>query len=283
MFLPFLLIIFGIAGLAKGGFKLTRNRRVSGSTGRTLGGILLAGGILSFIDGLFGLLALGIVIAIGLVKAEKIGSEQEKLSSRQTAYRIGIGIAIAIVVVLGPTILLTLLGPTIGRIYGSLQGTTVTPKILISVPANEINLRSSELGGSFVLDTEVTKDKFVDDIVKDGNQRLFVSPDLILDSKVIVFDFYPEDTIESIRESAKQEITQGFKGEAIEFDSAKDVQIADRGSLQGFSNKDTGEKGYVLTLLKKNIFIRLVLFGNPDKINADDLQTYAQIILGRIK
>ena len=75
MLLTILLLIFGIVALAKGEFKVTGSRKVKGSTGRILGGVLLLGAAAGFIPNIGGgiqVLVLIIVIIVGLATSEKI-------------------------------------------------------------------------------------------------------------------------------------------------------------------------------------------------------------------
>lgn len=69
-----LLLVFGIIALAKGEFKISRNRRVSGSVGRALGVLMLIGAALPLLVGsaLIPLGTLVLVIIIGLAAAEDI-------------------------------------------------------------------------------------------------------------------------------------------------------------------------------------------------------------------
>ena len=77
MCLQILLLVFGIAALAKGEFKITGGRKVKGSISRTLGVLMLIGVGLSFLIGreygtviVLGTLILTIII--GLATSEKI-------------------------------------------------------------------------------------------------------------------------------------------------------------------------------------------------------------------
>jgi uncharacterized transporter YbjL len=75
MLLAILMAIFGIIALAKGEFKITGGRKVKGSTGRTLGVVLLLGAAAVLIPDYGGLIQLGLlvlVIVIGLATSEKI-------------------------------------------------------------------------------------------------------------------------------------------------------------------------------------------------------------------
>ena len=77
--LQIFLVIFGLIGLIKGDFQITRKRRVDSSTGRFLGILLLIGAIIPLFigPGRTGLLVmvgvLVLVIVIGLAKSHKTG------------------------------------------------------------------------------------------------------------------------------------------------------------------------------------------------------------------
>lgn len=75
MCLAILMLVFGIIGLAKGEFKITGGRMVKGSTGRTLGAVLIVGAAAAFLPdygGLIQIVILILVIVIGLATSEKI-------------------------------------------------------------------------------------------------------------------------------------------------------------------------------------------------------------------
>jgi hypothetical protein len=75
MLLIILMVIFGIIALAKGEFKITNGRKVKGSTGRILGGVLLVGaaaGLIPNSGGGLAFLVLIVVVIVGLATAEKI-------------------------------------------------------------------------------------------------------------------------------------------------------------------------------------------------------------------
>jgi len=76
MCLTILLLIFGILALAKGEFKITGSRRVSGEVSRFLGVVMILGaGVPIFVrDYGFGIAFLILIFAVvvGLVQSEKI-------------------------------------------------------------------------------------------------------------------------------------------------------------------------------------------------------------------
>ncbi len=75
MCLVILMLVFGIIGLAKGEFKITGGRMVKGSTGRTLGAVLIVGAAAGFVPdygSLIQIVILILVIVIGLATSEKI-------------------------------------------------------------------------------------------------------------------------------------------------------------------------------------------------------------------
>jgi hypothetical protein len=75
MCLVILMLVFGIIGLAKGEFKITGGRMVRGSTGRTLGAVLIIGAAAGFLPdygSFIQIVILILVIVLGLVSSEKI-------------------------------------------------------------------------------------------------------------------------------------------------------------------------------------------------------------------
>jgi hypothetical protein len=80
MLFQILLAVFGIIALAKGEFKITGKRKVSGTVGRVLGVLMLIGAALPLVIGQSGVfIMLGtliLVIIIGLSTSEKIEEPQ---------------------------------------------------------------------------------------------------------------------------------------------------------------------------------------------------------------
>ncbi len=84
-----LFVVFGFLGLVKGEFKITRNRKVKGSIGRVLGGLLLIAAAVPFFIpveySLFGVIIrwglLVVVIVIGLVTSEKIDESEGEITT----------------------------------------------------------------------------------------------------------------------------------------------------------------------------------------------------------
>jgi hypothetical protein len=82
MLLAAVMAVFGIIGITKGEFKITRNRRVRRSIGQPLGVLLLVGALLSFLlGGILGIGVLIIVIIIGLAKSEPVDQSPSELQS----------------------------------------------------------------------------------------------------------------------------------------------------------------------------------------------------------
>ncbi|MGB2964115.1 MAG: hypothetical protein WBB69_09015 [Anaerolineales bacterium] len=84
--------VFGILGLVKGEFKITRNRKVKGSIGRVLGGLLLIAAAVPLFTpvdySLYGALIrwglLVVVIVIGLTTSEKIGESEGETTTPES-------------------------------------------------------------------------------------------------------------------------------------------------------------------------------------------------------
>jgi len=72
--LGILLVVFGIIALAKGRFRITKNRWVSGAVARALGFLMLGGAVLAFFSGeaawVVVLVTLVLVIVISLAASE---------------------------------------------------------------------------------------------------------------------------------------------------------------------------------------------------------------------
>ncbi len=89
-----LFAVFGILGLAKGEFKITRNRKVKGSTGRVLGGMLLIAAAAPFFTpveySIYGAIIrwglLVVVIVIGLATSDKIDESEGEITTPESDY-----------------------------------------------------------------------------------------------------------------------------------------------------------------------------------------------------
>lgn len=292
MFVPLLLLVFGILGVTRGEFKITKSRQVYGPIALMLGILMLGGFGLSFVESLFGPLALGLAIMVGFATSQKIGAEPEKPSARKIFLSIGLGLGIPTIVVAGPIVILALFGPIIGQAYEMAQSPGTPPtavvarptrQVLVSMPANEINLQTSDLTDFFSLNSEDTQENFVGNRISDGNQRLFVSRELALQSRVLVYDDYPQVYLADLMEQVRQGVMQEFEGETVTFEPTVVVSIGALSGYQKFSTQEAEGHGYVLVFIKRNVLARLLFYGRDENLNVADLQALAQIIEARIK
>lgn len=127
LFLSLLMIGSGLLALPMGNLRVTKNLRVSGTFGRTLGIILLLGGLASLFVGPFSFPVLALVIAMGLPRAEAVGTGMlASLLDRSPTYRglmgVAIGVGVALFALLFPVLVLAVFGPTIGQLFLNLTG-----------------------------------------------------------------------------------------------------------------------------------------------------------------
>jgi len=81
MLLLILMVIFGIAALSKGEFKITAKKKVTGSVGRSLGIVLLLGSLGTFVPYIGLVIQLGaliLVIIVGLYSSVPIEDQPKQ-------------------------------------------------------------------------------------------------------------------------------------------------------------------------------------------------------------
>jgi len=171
-------------------------------------------------------------------------------------------------------------------ILGATRYITSQPVSFTNRTAALINLQASDLGASYSLDQESgrelwTEDSLGDDL-QDGNQRLFISEDTGIQSTVLVFRFYLIDTKSDLRSIVERDVSYMFEGQTLVFDPALDLTFCETGIMSRFYDHLAGTEGYALFLVEQNVFVRLIAYGSPDKITADQVQALARLMYDRI-
>ncbi len=155
--------------------------------------------------------------------------------------------------------------------------------VLIRKAAADINLRSNDLDVSF---TQLGKDKLDlfpnDKNVTDANQRLFASKSFVIQSRVVMFRTYIPDKTSEMATAVEHTVRDQFKDQTLMFGPATNITVSERGSIQKFSGS-AGYEGYTLFFIKQNVLVHVIVYGLPEKVKADDVQTLAHTIEERIR
>jgi uncharacterized RDD family membrane protein YckC len=155
---------------------------------------------------------------------------------------------------------------------------------LIHKAAADINLQLNDLDISFTQSGEDAENLFPNNKnVTDTNQRLFASRGLAIQSRVVMFRAYLTDKTSDVTTAVEKGVRQEFEGQTLVFKPATNVTVSERGSIQKFSDDTTGNEGYAMFFIKQNVLARLIVYGQPEKVNADNVQALAHIIDERIR
>ncbi len=165
---------------------------------------------------------------------------------------------------------------------GVAAGLAVRVLPLIRQAASEMNLQADDLRQSFSLLSEDDPTAFAGLNVKDANRRLFKADGLAIQSRIVVFDLYPGDTVAALETAIQQSLRKEFEGQLLTFEPSMPSEVGDRGAVQKFKAGEGGAEGYVLFFIKQNVFVRLVVYGQTGAFSAEDVQNLGQIIEGRM-
>jgi uncharacterized RDD family membrane protein YckC len=154
-------------------------------------------------------------------------------------------------------------------------------KLVIS-DADRVNLRVEDIG-QFKQTKELDKSELISEGIWDRNDRVFKSDWLTVQSKVVMYTFYPTGGKDEASTSLAKALRSMDDGEAIQVNSAVDACVGDRGWYEKFVDIPEGVTGYGLIFFRKNVMVRLILSGEPGAITEDDIVTLAGIIDQRIQ
>lgn len=179
------------------------------------------------------------------------------------------GLGFATGAAIGVVILGELLGLTVRDFFLNATGVQPANLPLIESAAADLNLQPSDLDTSFSLLNEYKQDAFADSKatgVRDGNQRMFQSDDLFVESRVLVFDTLLGDTVSDLSTALERDLSAEFEGRALSFEDSIPVTVGDRAVQQRFSERSTLAAGYGLFFVKRNLLVRLILYSPGGKI-----------------
>jgi hypothetical protein len=148
---------------------------------------------------------------------------------------------------------------------------------LVKIPSAQLNLQISDFPekAERISDARATS-------VKDGNLRNFDLGDHMVYSEVMIFEGFLSDTNAALKQSDDNIIKRVFKDPEIRIEPAIEYTAGYRGYIQKFSSTSESIEGYSAFLLKKNVSIHLMLYGEPGSVTLDEVQRLKDIILTRI-
>lgn len=153
---------------------------------------------------------------------------------------------------------------------------------LTAVAAADLNVQQEDLGATFTLAAEVGKDAF-GGTLNDANVRLFSSERANVQAQVAIFPFFPADTMEQLFVAFQQQLDLEDPTLALSFDPVRTIPVGERAGVAHFTNPDTGEEGYLLFSIHRNVITRLFSYGLPGAVSEDELVSLAQIVDARIR
>jgi uncharacterized RDD family membrane protein YckC len=234
-------------------------------------------GFLRLIDGIF--FGLPAIMAMKTPTYQRIGDKAAETMVVDQKYVVNprrlIGLravcVVAVYLMLAPVVRIGSLATGIGQVQKLVTGN-----------ANRINLQVEDLGSQFYQKNELTKESFPSKTNWDANQRLFSSPDLAVESRLVLLKGYPTDTEKDISLSLRTSLEQIFSDTQLQIEPAVDASVGERGWIVRFTEKQTGKVGYALVFIRKNVYVRLIFYGKPGVIEYHGAEEIGQIIDQRI-
>jgi len=149
--------------------------------------------------------------------------------------------------------------------------------------ASEVNLKSNDLDDDYFLTYELGNEGYPEDIVIDVNERQYQNSDYQITSIIIIYSFVPSDSYEVIMETIIDDAKQYPENEELIFGEGKELSIGNRAGIVRFFRFSTDEEGYILFVVRKNIFIKLIGYGSRKFNDANELIKLAETIESRIQ
>ena len=161
------------------------------------------------------------------------------------------------------------------------NNTRVAPPPTV-VAASDLNVQLEDLGQGFAVAGEAGKEVFQGTLT-DANVRLFVGDDVNLQAQVLTFPFYPSDTVEELLAGFQQEMLAEDPTLQFSFDPIRQIPVGEPAGVAHFTRPDTGEEGYLLFSIQRNVVTRLFSYGIPGAMPEDELERLARIVDSRIR
>jgi hypothetical protein len=93
----------------------------------------------------------------------------------------------------------------------------------------------------------------------------------------------PDSTVASMAFYLEQSLRNEFEGEALNLEPMQTLAAGERGGIRKFTTPDVGLTGYDLFFLRKDAFVRLLVYGKPSGLGSVvDLTALAQVVDGRL-
>lgn len=153
---------------------------------------------------------------------------------------------------------------------------------LTTMAAADLNIQPEDLGTAFTLVAEAGREAF-QGTLNDANVRLFHSQTANVQAQVTTFSFHPADTIEELMAAFQQQLRLEDPTLVLSFDPVRTIPVGERAGVAHFTNPDTGEEGYLLFSIQRNVITRLFSYGLPGAMSEDELMRLAQIVDARIR
>ena len=114
----------------------------------------------------------------------------------------------------------------------------------------------------------------------DGGNGLTSMVDFVAQNKLTIVGAHcPFNPLDQLAET---KVKQLFKDPQLNIVTELEYTSGDRGLIEKFTQDSKDISGYSLLLLRKNVVIHIILFGNTGSVNPDDIQQLKEIILNRI-
>jgi uncharacterized RDD family membrane protein YckC len=166
----------------------------------------------------------------------------------------------------------TLIGAVVPIAY------TSRPVPLIDVPAAQLNLSNRDLETQWTMQKDDGREFYDAASVKDGSRRLFAGENVLLESRVVVFQQFSADTVADLQDAIKSTLQQDFTDVELAFDEPASIALGERGAIQRFTNTTTKEEGYAVMFVRRNVLVRVLLYGSAENINMSRLEQYARTL-----
>jgi uncharacterized RDD family membrane protein YckC len=150
------------------------------------------------------------------------------------------------------------------------------------VAASELNLRLEDLGQGFTLADEVGMEVF-EGTLSDANVRLFVGDEVNLQAQVLTFPFYPTDTVEELLAAFQQEALLEDPTLQLSFGPIRALSVGEPAGVAHFTRPGTGDEGYLLFSIQRNVVTRLFSYGMPGAMAEAELVRLARIVDSRVR
>jgi uncharacterized RDD family membrane protein YckC len=165
----------------------------------------------------------------------------------------------------------------------AMKATTVTKMAdMVINYADQINLAPEELSQNFALEEEHSKNAFSNKTFWDANVRMFRSDSLSIESRVILMGAYLNESDKESLFDIKPSLDEMFGDTQLSLDEGFDPEIGDDSYIDRFTDTQTGEEGYVVVFIRKNAFVKVVIYGERKATDYERAASIARKIDKRI-